>query len=76
MGVVALTSPLFFKKRRTLPMSEQQVIISIENGVAQMVESITGIKVLIMDYDIEASDWDGMDIKTDKDGNQYQLIEL
>ena len=57
-------------------METQLVEITIAGGAVQNVECPPGIKVVIKDYDVEGSDWDGFDIRTDEDGDSYQYMEF
>lgn len=54
----------------------QIVEITISGGAVQDVQLPRGVKVIIRDYDVESSDWDGPDIHQDKDGDWFQKMEF
>ena len=45
------------------------VIVTVEGGVVQHVETPAGVKVLVRDHDCERADTDLVDV--DEDGNEY-----
>ena len=50
------------------------VLIVISAGCAEVVELPDGVRVVIRDYDIEGNEWEGDDLETDEDGNEYQEL--
>ena len=54
----------------------QIVEITIGGGAVQNVKMPRGVKVIIRDYDVDGSNWDGPDIRKDRQGVAYQRMEF
>ena len=52
------------------------VEITISGGAVQDVQLPRGVKVIIRDYDVEGSDWDGPNIHKDPAGDCFQQMEF
>ena len=57
-------------------MRTSVVEITISGGAVQHVDCPSGIKVVIRDYDIEGTDFEGFDIRQDSEGDLYQHMEF
>lgn len=57
-------------------MDTSVVEITISGGAVQDVECPGETRVIIRDYDIEGSDFEGLNIRKDDEGNLYQQMEF
>ncbi len=55
-------------------MNDVTVEIVILDGAVQSVIKPRGVKLIVKDYDVEGHDRDDLNIATDEDGHDYQLM--